>query len=143
VFLSSSLIRNSLFTITYESHQPHNIFGYNGKFEGISVIILAKLVLKFIMLFFRSNENVILENRTLRHQLNIQQRNIKRPKIQYADRIIFVWISYIWKKWRSSIVVVKPDTIVGWHRKGFKLYWKRKSRRVGRPKIKVMNSKQQ
>jgi putative transposase len=87
------------------------------------------------MLLCRSNQDVILENITLRHQLNIQQRNTKRPRIKYTDRIIFVWISYIWKKWRSSIVVVKPDTVVGWHRKGFKLYWKWKCRKRGRPNI--------
>jgi len=87
------------------------------------------------MLLFRSNQNVILENITLRHQINIQQRNIKHPKIKYTDRIFLVWISCIWKKWRSSVVVVKPETVVGWHRKGFKLYWKWKSRKRGRPNI--------
>lgn len=84
---------------------------------------------------FRGKHNIILENLALRQQLAVQQRSIKRPKIKNTDRIFWVWLSRIWNDWRSSLIIVKPPTVIGWHKKGFKLYWKRKSRRVGRPNI--------
>ena len=84
---------------------------------------------------FRGKHNIILENLALRQQLAVQQRSIKRPKIKNTDRIFWVWLSRIWNDWRSSLIIVKPPTVIGWHKKSFKLYWKRKSRRVGRPNI--------
>ena len=71
----------------------------------------------------------------LRQQLNIYKRKSKRPKLENIDRIILVWISRVFSKWRSALVVAKASTLIGWHKKGFKLYWRRKSRRVGRPNI--------
>jgi putative transposase len=97
--------------------------------------ILAKLVFEFLRLIFRSKQDIVLENLALRQQLAVQQRSIKRPKIKNTDRIFWVWLSRIWNDWRSALIIVKPPTVIGWHKKGFKLYWKRKSRRVGRPNI--------
>ena len=97
--------------------------------------ILAKLIFEFLRLIFRSKQGIVLENLALRQQLDVQQRSIKRPKIKNADRIFWIWLSRIWDDWRSSLIIVKPPTVIGWHKKGFKLYWKRKSRRVGRPNI--------
>ena len=77
----------------------------------------------------------MLENLMLRQQLNIYKRKNKRPKLENIDRIILVWIARIFSKWRSALIIVKPATVIGWHKKGFKLYWRRKSRRVGRPNI--------
>ena len=71
----------------------------------------------------------------LRQQLNIYKRKNKRPKIENIDRIILVWLSKIFAKWKSALIIVKASTLLSWRRKGFKLYWKRKSRRVGRPNI--------
>jgi len=71
----------------------------------------------------------------LRQQLNIYKRKDKRPKLKNIDRIILVWISKIFSKWKSALVVVKVSTLISWHKKGFKLYWKLKSCRVGRPNI--------
>jgi len=99
---------------------------------------LKSLVLLFIELFrmlFETRQNLILENLMLRQQLNVYKRKNKRPKLENIDRIILVWISRIFSKWKSALVVVKVSTLIGWHKKGFKLYWKRKSRRVGRPNI--------
>ena len=97
--------------------------------------ILAKFIFEFLRLIFRSKQGIVLENLALRQQLAVQQRSIKRPKIKNTDRIFWVWLSRIWNDWRSSLIIVKPPTVIGWHKKGFKLYWKRKSRRVGRPNI--------
>jgi transposase InsO family protein len=91
--------------------------------------------LELFGLIFRSKQNIILENLALRHQLAVQKRGIKRPKITNIDRTFWVWLSRIWSDWKSALIVVKPKTVIGWHKKGFKLYWRRKSRRVGRPNI--------
>ena len=96
---------------------------------------LARLIFEFLRLIFRSKQGIVLENLALRQQLAVQQRSIKRPKIKNTDRIFWVWLSRIWNDWRSALIIVKPPTVIGWHKKGFKLYWKRKSRRVGRPNI--------
>ena len=71
----------------------------------------------------------------LRQQLNMYKRKNKRPKLENVDRIILVWISKIFSRWMSALVIVKVSTVISWHRKGFKLHWRRKSRRVGRPNI--------
>jgi len=74
-----------------------------------------------------------MENFALRHQLNIYKRKNKKPKLKNFDRIVLVWISKIWSNWKSALIIVEPETLIEWHKKGFKLYWRQKSRRVGRP----------
>ena len=74
----------------------------------------------------------------LRHQLLIlRRRNQKRRlRLSLADRLLWVWLSRIWPEWRSALRIVKPETVIAWHRKGFRLYWSWKSRpRKGRPPI--------
>ena len=97
--------------------------------------ILAKLLFELARLLFKSKQGLILENLMLRQQLNIYKRKDKKPKIENIDRMILVWMSKIFTNWKSALVVVKASTLIGWHKKGFKLYWKWKSRRVGRPSI--------
>jgi transposase InsO family protein len=84
-----------------------------------------------------SHRKLTLENLALRHQIGILQRGIKHPHLKKRDRLLWVLLSRIWKDWASSLILVKPDTVVRWHRKGFRLYWARKSRqkRKGRPAI--------
>ena len=79
-----------------------------------------------------------LENVALRHQISVLQRSAnKRPRLQPADRLLWVWLSRVWADWRSSLVIVKPETVVGWHRKAFRLFWTWKIRRgkIGRPSM--------
>jgi hypothetical protein len=57
-------------------------------------------------------------------------------RLNSADRLLWVWLSRLWSGWRSALVIVKPETVIAWHRKGFRLYWRWKSRhRQGRPSI--------
>ena len=97
--------------------------------------ILAKLLFELARSLFTSKRDLILENLMLRQQLTIYQRKNKRPRLENIDRVILVWISRVFSKWKSALIVAQASTLIGWHRKGFKLYWKRKSRRVGRPTI--------
>ena len=77
---------------------------------------------------------VALENLALRHQLLVLQRSVRRPRLTRWDRVLWVWLSRVWARWRSGLVIVQPATVLAWHRKGFQLYWRWKSRaQPGRP----------
>ena len=65
-----------------------------------------------------------LENLALRHQIGVLQRSVKkRPKLTSIDRLLWVSLSGLWRGWRSTLVLVKPETVVAWHRRGFRCFW--------------------
>ena len=73
---------------------------------------------------FRSRSALQLENLALRHQIGVLQRvGRKRPKLMPWDRLLWVWLSRIWSGWRSALAIVKPETVIAWHRAGFRLFW--------------------
>jgi transposase InsO family protein len=78
-----------------------------------------------------------LEILALRHQLGVLQRSVKRPKLTAADRCFWAWLSQVWSDWRNALVIVRPQTVIVWHRKGFRLFWTWKVRhgRPGRPQV--------
>jgi hypothetical protein len=65
------------------------------------------------------------------------KRSIKRPQLRSRDRLFWVLLSRFWSNWQEALIIVKPETVIGWHQKGFRLFWKFKSRRKGpgRPPI--------
>ena len=75
------------------------------------------------------------ENLAFRQPLIVLKRNQTRPKLKERDRLFWVFMSRIWSGWRDALLIVKPDTVVRWHRNAFKRYWRRKSRsgKRGRP----------
>ena len=79
--------------------------------------------------FFRQRTALQLEILALRHQLGVLQRSVQRPKLTDADRFLWAWLSTVWKDWQSSAAIMKPATVIGWHRKGFRLFWTWKIRR--------------
>jgi transposase InsO family protein len=87
---------------------------------------------------FRSRAALEVEILALRHQIGVLRRSAKkRPKLTVADRVFWAWLSRVWNGWRSALVIVKPETVLGWHRKGFRLFWTWKVRhgRTGRPTV--------
>src|SRR5215813_7579830 len=85
---------------------------------------------------FRSRAALQMEVFALRHQLTVLQRSVKRPKLTAADRFLWAWLAQLWRDWRSALGIVKPETVIGWHRQGFRLFWTWKSRRSGgRPPV--------
>jgi putative transposase len=84
-----------------------------------------------------SHRKLAIENLALRQQIVVLQRSVKRPRLKKTDRVFWVILSRTWKDWANTLTVVKPDTVVRWHRKGFRLYWTWKSRRKvhGRPSV--------
>lgn len=86
---------------------------------------------------FKSRAALHLENLALRHQLGVLHRSIRRPKLTPPDRLLWAWLCAVWNEWRSALIIVKPDTVVAWHRKSFRLFWSWKVRRgkPGRPSV--------
>lgn len=87
---------------------------------------------------FRSRLLLQAEILALRHQLLVLQRANRGRKLYLSrsDRVLWVWLSRLWNDWRSALLIVKPDTVIAWHRQGFRLYWKWKSRHAeGRPSV--------
>lgn len=85
----------------------------------------------------RSRRDLVLENLALRQQLAVLSYATPRPRLSNADRMFWIALRRFWDDWREHLVIVKPETVVGWHRRGFKKYWTWKSRnhRGGRPGI--------
>jgi len=84
----------------------------------------------------RTQRELALENLALRQQLTLWKARQPRPRLTALDRISWVVLSRFWKNWQNSLRVVRPATVVGWHRQGFRRYWAWKSRRrQGRPAI--------
>jgi transposase InsO family protein len=100
-------------------------------------MILVLGVWAFVRALLGSSAAVTLENVALRHQLAVLQRSVGRPRLRRWDRIFWVCLSRLWANWRASLVLVRPATVVAWHRQGFRLYWRWKSRPrlPGRPPI--------
>ena len=84
---------------------------------------LASLLLT-LRTSFRARATLQLEILALRHQLHVVNRSRpQRLRLTHADRILWVWLSRLWGGWRDVIVIVKPATVLAWHRRGFRLFW--------------------
>ena len=97
---------------------------------------ILRLIMALVRAFFVSQTALPAENIALRQQLLVLQRSVKRPKLRNRDRIFWSWLSRLWSGWRSALLIVQPQTIVKWHRLGFRLFWRWKSRKKpGRPPL--------
>jgi len=103
-------------------------------------------VIPFVFRFVRllnlalpSRRSLILENLALHQQLAVYKRNAKRPRLRPTDRLFWIWLSRCWADWRSIVDIVRPKTVVAWHRQSFRCYWRWNSRRrgqkPGRPRV--------
>ena len=96
------------------------------------------ILLGALMAIFKTSAELRLENVALRQQLGILHRSApKRLKLTAADRLFWVWLRQLWRDWKSALMIVHPETVVSWHRKGFRLFWTWKIRRgkPGRPRV--------
>ena len=78
---------------------------------------------------------LVVENLALRQQLATYARMQKRPRVKPQERAFWVALSRVWSEWRSPLVFVEPATVIDWHRRGFRHYWRWKSGKPGRPRI--------
>jgi transposase InsO family protein len=98
--------------------------------------VLTALAL-FVRSWFIPRANLVCENLALRQQLSVYKHRNKRPKLRPRHRVFWTWLMHFWPDWRSALVIVKPETVIRWHRQGFRLYWRWNSTgcRPGRPMI--------
>ena len=88
----------------------------------------APLVVGLLRDLPRSREQLIAENALLRQQLIVAARSTKRPRLATRDRVFLVLLARLVPRWRDAILLVKPETVLRWHREGFKLLWRWKTR---------------
>jgi hypothetical protein len=97
---------------------------------------LVDAFLVMVRAAFVSRTQLAVENLALRQQLAVLRRSVKRPRVRRRDRLFWSWLSRVWSEWHSAIIIVKPATVVRWHRRGFRLFWHWKSWSNGdRPRI--------
>src|SRR5262244_275027 len=100
---------------------------------------LILMLLRSLITGLQSQAVMQAEIIALRHQLIVLQRTQKRKRLilGWTDRCLWVWLSRLWSRWRSALIIVKPETVIGWHRQGFQWYWTWKIRhgRSGRSRV--------
>jgi hypothetical protein len=97
-----------------------------------------KLLLGSLIKLLCSRRNLLLENLALRQQLAVLARKEQRPRLTASDKLFWVILRRFWSGWHSALAIAQPDTVVRWHRAGFKLFWKWISRhrvRLGRKPV--------
>ena len=96
------------------------------------------LLLRTFAAGVRSRRDLTLENLALRHQLQVALRRNPHPRLQNRDRVLWVWLDRLRHDSRRHLLFVKPETVLRWHRKGWRLYWTWKTRtRLGRRRLSV------
>jgi hypothetical protein len=120
-------------------HRPQKLWYLRPRLDSVSgmyaIVLLA--FLSALRDTFRDRAVLQLELLALRHQLATLERTSPRLSLRSADRLLWVILSRILPNWREVLVIVKPETVVGWHPIGFRLFWTWRSRRGrgGRPAV--------
>ncbi|MDP2886980.1 MAG: integrase core domain-containing protein [Ignavibacteria bacterium] len=97
---------------------------------------MFRSLLLFCLGYFKSRTQLQLEIVYLRKQLEILARKSRKPRIRPSDRFFFGILTSILSSWKSTLLIIKPETVIRWHRQGFRLFWRWKSQsEAGRPKI--------
>src|SRR5207249_3100665 len=92
----------------------------------------VRLCFGILVRFFRERRSLLLENLALRQQLVALKRRHPRPSLDLFDKLFWVIARRVWSAWKHSLILVTPETVVRWHRTGFRIYWRLISR-VRRP----------
>jgi putative transposase len=90
---------------------------------------LLRLLCRLCGRCFRSRRDLLLENLVLRQQLAVLKQRKRRPKLDRVDKLFWVVVQRVWTEWSKSLLIVTPETVVRWHRAGFRRYWHWRSRR--------------
>ncbi len=101
-----------------------------------SVVPYLELIVHFLRALFRRKHEQVIVELALRQQLAVYQRTRPRPRLEPIDRAFWVAMRRWSSRWADVLLVVRPETVIRWHRAGFRLYWRRISRSApGRPRI--------
>jgi hypothetical protein len=93
------------------------------------------IFLQFLVSLIRTRRDLAFENLLLRQQLAVLKEKGTRPQLSKSDRSFWLLISRIWPRWRDVLLIVRPETVIKWHREGFRRHWTAKCRKRGRPPI--------
>src|SRR5688572_5977120 len=95
------------------------------------------LGLRLVIVVFSGHKQLALGNAALHQQLAVFKRDVKRPRLHRWDRLFWIGLMTIWRDWRSALVIVRPEIVIGWHRRRFKRYWWRLFQPTGpgRPRV--------
>jgi transposase InsO family protein len=97
---------------------------------------LLGLLLPTLARFFRRRQELAVENLLLRHQLQIALRSRPRPRLKTRDRFLWLVVRSLVSDWKRYLILVRPETVVRWHRRGWRLYWRWRSRHhLRRPRL--------
>jgi len=91
------------------------------------------IFLHSVFSLFRTRCELAFENLLLRQQLAVLKEKGGRPQLSQVDRSFWVFFSKLWPKWRDALRIVKPETVIRWHRQSFRRHWARKCKKKGRP----------
>lgn len=99
--------------------------------------LYLNLLLGVLQRLLRSRDDLLMENLVLRQQLAVYARRRKRPRLRNADRAFWFAVAHARAPWRSHLQLVRPETVIGWHRTAWRHYWtwRSRGRRLGRPRI--------
>jgi putative transposase len=126
------LAQDSVLAISRPSH-PLAIA--HGRPHPPGMLFLLKLSLWTVRTLARSRQALVLENLALRQQLATVVHGARRPRLVTIDRLFWVALREQWADWSRALAIVQPSTVVAWHRRAFRGYWRRLSRKQGRPAI--------
>src|ERR1035441_9330758 len=96
---------------------------------------VVSALLRDLLSCLRPKHELALETLALRHQIAVLHRPAHKPKLQSKDRLFWVLLKGWWPNWRAALIIFRPETVIGWQRAGFRMFWRWKSRpRGGRPR---------
>jgi hypothetical protein len=100
-----------------------------------AMFAIVAAVVGALLSALKPRASLVAENLALRQQLAALRRKVRRPHLHPADRAFWILLSRIWSRWTDVLAIVRPATVIAWHRRGFARFWTWKSRRLGRPPL--------
>src|SRR5258705_5489179 len=99
------------------------------------MVVRPNQIPRLLIIVASRHRSLVFENLALRQQLAVYHRTRPKPTVRWSDRLFWVGL-LAWPDWKSALVMVRPATVIAWHRRGFAWYWTRRSRPTGgRPQV--------
>src|SRR5499427_8242758 len=97
---------------------------------------IIRLLLATLVAAVRCRQRLVVENLLLRQQLQVALRSQRRPRLRARDKLFWLLVRRLYQDWRRHLLLVRPETVLGWHRRGWRLSWRwRSGRGLGRPRL--------
>ena len=92
-----------------------------------AMFAILSALLRCLLSWVRPKHELELENLALRHQIAVLHRGVHKPRLQGKDRLFWVVLKRWWPNWRAALILFQPETVIGWQRAGFRMFWRWKS----------------